>query len=119
MLAMQPSGECSRVERQGADDHLKGTCRPERVAGRAFGRTAWYGSAEYLGDCFALCAVVARRTGAMQIDVVHGRGWNLSSIECRLHRHLRAQPVGAWRRQMIGITGLTYAQQRQRTGCGG
>src|SRR5258706_16322622 len=102
------------LESKGADDRLQRTGRTQSMTGGALGRTTGGGRAENAGDCAAFRAVVAGRSGTVQIDVVDVAGLELGGRQRGLDCTARTQPAGMRRRHMIGTARFSNAEQQHR-----
>src|SRR5260370_39493032 len=89
---VDPAGQKSASESNGADDRLERARGTQRMAGRALGRTSGRGCAEYAGDGLALGSIVARRARAVQIDVIASVSIEPRRAQRTLHVPARSRP---------------------------
>src|SRR5882762_1577874 len=102
------------LESKGADDRLQRTGRTQSMTGGALGRTARRGRAENAGDRAAFRAVVAGRSGTVQVDVIDVAGLERGGRQRGLYCTARAEAVGMRSRHMVGIARFSDAEQQHR-----
>src|SRR5260370_9494671 len=90
---VDPAGQKSASERNGADDRLERARGTQRMAGRALGRTSGRGCAEYAGDALPLGSILARRTRAVQVAVIEPISMEHRRPHGALHAPARAMPL--------------------------
>lgn len=100
---IQRSGQEALLERDHRGDCLDRAGSPEQVAEYALGGAGGAVVAEHTGDRDALGRVVGPGGRAMQVHVADRIGRDAGCIERLAHREFCAQPVGMWRRHMVGI----------------